>query len=90
MILKKKNIGKGTKKYVVKTRLRHKNYKDFLLNKETILKSHQRVESEAHNMYTEEVKETALRSNGDKIVWASDGISSYPYGYKGKYVKQSC
>ena len=84
----KKN--KGTKKCVVKTRLRHQNYKDCLLNKETILKPQQRLKSEARNMYTEEVNKITLRSNDDKRVWASDVITSYPYGYKRKYVKQSC
>ena len=38
-------------------------------------------------MYTEEVNKIALRSNDDKRVWSSDGITSYPYGYKGKYTK---
>ena len=80
---------KGIKKCVVKKRLRHQNYKDYLLNKETILKSQQRVKSEAHNIYTEEVNKIALRSNDDKRVWASDRITSYPYGYKGRFVKQS-
>ena len=74
----------GTKKCVVKTRLRHQNYKDCLLNKETILKSQQRFKSEARNMYTEEINKISLRSNDDKRVWASDGITSYPYGYKRK------
>ena len=41
-------------------------------------------------MYTEEVNKIALRSNDDKRERASDGITSYPYGYKGKHTKQSC
>ena len=41
-------------------------------------------------MYTEEVKKIALRGNDDKRVWASDGITLYPFGSKGKYAKQSC
>ena len=83
---KKKN--KVTRKYVVKKRLTHQNYKDCLLNKET-LKLQQRFKSEAHNIYTEEINNIALRSNDGKRVWSSDGFTSYPYGYKGKYVKQS-
>ena len=43
----KKN--KGTKKSVVKTRLRHQNYKDYVFNNEVILKSQQTFKSEAHN-----------------------------------------
>ena len=80
---KKKN--KRIKKCVVKTRLRHQSYKDCLLNKETILKKQQRFKREAHNVYTEEVNKIALRRNNDKRVWASDGITSYPYGYKGRF-----
>ena len=64
--------------------------KDCLLNKKTILKSQQRLKIEAHNMYTEEINKIAVRNNYDKRVWYSNGITSYPYGYKGKYAKQSC
>ena len=58
---------KGTKTFVVKTRLRHQNYKDCLLNKENTLKPQPRFKSEAHNIYTEEINKIALRSNDDKI-----------------------
>ena len=84
----KKN--KGTKKSVVKRILKFNDCKDCLLNKKTILKSQQRFKSEAHDVYTEEVNKIVLRSNDDKRDWASYGIKSYPYGYKGKYTKQSC
>ena len=73
-----------------KKSLRHQNYKDCLLNKETILKPQQRFRSESHNVYTEEVNKIALRCNNDKGVWVFEGITSYSYRYKGKYVKQSC
>ena len=84
----KKN--KGTKKCVVKRILKFNDYKDCLLNKKAILKPQQRFRSKAHNMYTEEINKIALRSNDGKGVWASDGITSYPCGYKGKYKKESC
>ena len=41
-----------------------------------------------HNVYTEEVNRIALSSNGDKRVWVSNKITSYPYGYKEKHVKE--
>ena len=84
---KKKN--KGTKKCVVKITLKFNEYKDCLLNKKIILKSQQRFKSEAHNVHTEEINKIALSSNDDKRVLASDGITSYPYGYKGKNTKQN-
>ena len=80
----KKN--KGTKKCVVKRILKFNDYKDCLFNKKIILKLQQRFKSEAHNVYTE-VDKITLRSNDDKGVWASDGITSYPYG---RFGKQSC
>ena len=57
---------KGTKKCVIKGRIKFLDYKDCLLNNEIILKSQQRFKSEAHNVYTEEVKKTALSTNDDK------------------------
>ena len=46
---------KGTKKYVIKRVLQFNDYKGCLLNNEIILKSQQRFQSEAHNVYTEEI-----------------------------------
>ena len=65
------------------------DYKDCLLNKKTILKSQQRFKRDGHSVYTEEINKISLRSNDDKRVWASDGMTSYPYAYKGKHTKQS-
>ena len=60
--------------------LKFNDYKDCLLNNETILKSQQRFKSEAHNVYTEEFNKITLSSNGDKILQTYDRIKSYPYG----------
>ena len=46
--------------------LKFNDYKDSLLTNEIILKPKQRVKSEAHNIYTEEIKKTALSSNDSK------------------------
>ena len=58
--------GKGTKKYVIKRRLKFNDYKYYLLNNEIILKSQQRFNSERHDVYTEEINKIALSSNDDK------------------------
>ena len=71
---------KGTKKCVIKQRLKFSDYKDCLLNNEIILKSQQRFKSEKHDVYTEEVNKIALSSNDDKRLQTFDGITSYPYG----------
>ena len=71
---------KGTKKCVIKRRLKFNDHKDCLLNNEIILKSQQRFKSERHNVYTEEVNKIALSSNDDKRLQTFDRIISYPYG----------
>ena len=87
MILKEK---KGIKKCVAKNKLKFIYYKDCLFNNNVILKSQQRFKSELHNVYPEEIDKIALSSNNDKRVWTSNKITSYPYGYKGKHVKEIC
>ena len=69
---------KGTKKCVIKKMLKFEDYKKCLL------KSQQRFKSENHEVYTENINKIALSSNDDKRIVASDGITSYPYGYCGK------
>ena len=71
---------KGTKKCVIKQRLKFSDYKDCLLNNEIILKLQQRFKSEKHDVYTEEVNKMALSSNDDKRLHIFDRITSYPYG----------
>ena len=71
---------KGTKKCVIKQRLKFNNYKYCLLSNEIILKSQQRFKSEAHNIYTEEINKIPLSSNDDKRLQTYDRITSYPYG----------
>ena len=71
---------KGTKKCVIKRKLKFSDYKDCLLNNEIMLKSQQRYKSEKHDVYTKEVNKIALSSNDDKRLQTFDRITSYPYG----------
>ena len=71
---------KGTKKIVIKQRLKFNDYKNCLINNEIILKLQQRFKSEAHNVYTEEINKIALSSNDDKRLQTFDRITSYPHG----------
>ena len=71
---------KGTKKCVIKRRLKINDYKDCFLNSEVILKSQQRFKSERHDVYTEEVNMIALSSSDDKRLQTLDRITSYPFG----------
>ena len=70
---------KGTKKCVIKRRLKFNDYKDCLLNNQIVLKSQQRFKNERH-VYTEEINKIALSSNDDKRLQTFDRITSYPYG----------
>ena len=75
---------KGTKKCVIKRMIKFNDYKNCLLNGEVVLKSQQRFKSKGHDIYTENINKIALSSNHDDRLIASDKITSYPYGYKGK------
>ena len=46
---------KGTKKCVIRRRLKFNDYKYCFLNNEIILKSQQRFKGERHDVYTEEI-----------------------------------
>ena len=77
---------KVTKKCVIKRMIKFDDYKKCLVNGEVILKSQQRFRGKGHDVYTENINKIALSSNDDKRLIASDKITSYPYGYKGKNV----
>ena len=81
---------KGTKKCVIKRRLKFNDYNNCLLNNEIILKSQQRIKSERHDVYIEEINKIALSSNDDKRLQTFNNITSYLCGYKGKHAKQTC
>ena len=61
---------KGTKKCVLKRRLKFNDYKDCLLNNAIVLR---------HDVYTEKINKIALSSNDDKRLQTFDRITSYPY-----------
>ena len=59
---KEDKMAKGTKKCVIKRRLKFNDYKYCLLNNEIILKSQQRLKSQRHDVYTDQVTKIALSS----------------------------
>ena len=56
------------------------NYKDSSFNDKIILKSQQRLKSDHHRVYPEEVNMIALSSNDDKRLQTVDKVTTYPYG----------
>ena len=77
---------KGTKKCIIKKKIKFNDYKKCLFSDELILKSQQRFISKKLDVYTENINKIALSNNDDKRIVSSVKITSYPYGYKGKIV----
>ena len=65
--------------------IKFNDYTNCLLKDEVILKSQQRFISKKHDVYTQNTNKIALSNNDDKRMVSSDKITSYSYGYKGKY-----
>ena len=72
---------KGTKKCLIKKKIKFNDYKKCLFNDELVLKSQQRFVSKKHDVYTENVNKIALSNNDGKRIISSNKISRYPYGY---------
>ena len=71
---------KGTKKCIIKRGHMFKNYKDCLFYNKIMLKSQQRLKSDYHNVYTEQINKITLSSNDNKKLQTFDKIAMYPYG----------
>ena len=78
---KENKKAKGTKKCIIKKKIKFNDYKKCLFSDELILKSQQRFKSKKHDVYTENVNKIALSNNNDKRIVSSNKISNYPYGY---------
>ena len=74
-----KKKAKGTKKWVIKRRLMFKNDTDCLFKDKIILQSQQRLKSDYHKIYSEEINKIALSSNDDKRMQTFDKITTYPH-----------
>ena len=55
--------------------------KEFMKNNKLILKIQQRLKSEKHNVFTEEINKIALSSKYDKRMQLNDSIETYGYGF---------
>ena len=75
-----KKKAKGTKKCIIKHRIKFEDYKDSLFKNNTILRSQLRFKSDLHNVYTEEVNKIAISSNDDKRLQIFDRVTTYPCG----------
>ena len=66
-----------------------RRHKEFIRKNKLILKTQQRIESEKHNVFTEEINKIALSSNDDKKIQSIDSIEAHAYG-RSKAKKQQC
>ena len=57
-----------------------KHNKKFIRNNKLILKTQQRFKSERHNVFTEEINQTASSSNDDKRMQSFNSVGTYKYG----------
>lgn len=77
------NKAKGTKKHVAKL-LKPEEYEACLLDREKIIVKNQHVfRSHLHNIYTEELRKSALNGNDDKRFIRNDGVNTYAWGHCG-------
>ena len=77
---------KGTKKCVIKQRLKFEDYKKLLHN---YIKIPTKVKSEVHNVFTEKFTKVALIFKDHKRIQSFSKVKSYPYGINvGKVSKE--
>ena len=72
---------KGIKQRVIKSCLRHKEYKKCLEDGKPQLRKMNVIRSYNHEVFTEEVNKTALSANDDKRFIREDGIETYAWGH---------
>ena len=71
---------KGKIKCVIKIELMFESYRYSLFNDKIILRSQQRLRSDHHRVYAEEVNTISVSSKDDKGIQTFDKITTYPCG----------
>jgi hypothetical protein len=83
-----KENGKGgmtakvVKRYVIRNKLTHENFKDVINTKGRMRHSMNTIRSKKHNIGTYEMKKITLSCFDDKRYLLEDGVTSYAYGNK--------
>ena len=80
---------KGTKKCVIKKHANFDLYKRTLFNNETIRCTQQRLKSDHHKIYTQNVRKIALNNKDNKRIQSFDGITTYPTGMDQDLINES-
>ncbi|CAB4036468.1 Gastrula zinc finger [Paramuricea clavata] len=72
---------KGVKKYVIRNKLSHENFKNVINTKSRMRHSMNTIRSTKHTIGTYEVKKVTLSCFDDKRYLLEDGVTSYAYGH---------
>ena len=74
-------IAKGSKKNVFKNNIKHKDYKNVLLNNEQLHHKMKTIRSQKHQLRSYEINKVSLSCFDDKHYIHDNGINSYAYGH---------
>ena len=72
---------KGIKKNVIKNNIKHKDYKNTLINNEQMHHKMKTIRSQRHQLGSYEINKVSLSCFDDKRYIHDNGISSYAYGH---------
>ena len=73
---------KGIKKNVIKSNIKHEDYKDTLLNNKEMYHKMKTIRSDKHELGSYEINKVSLSCFDDKRYIHEDGKTSYAYGHK--------
>ena len=73
---------KGVKKYVIRNKLTHENFKNVINTKGRMRHNMNTIRSKKHTIGTYEMKKVTLSCFDDKRHLLEDGVTSYAYGNK--------
>ena len=73
---------KGIKKNVIKSNIKHEDYKDTLLNTKQMYHKMKTIRSDNHQLGSYEINKVSLSCFDDKRYIHEDGKTSYAYGHK--------
>jgi hypothetical protein len=71
---------KGVKKYVIKNKLTHDNFKNIIAKKDRMRHKMNTIRTTKHIIGTYEIQKVALSCFDDKRYLLNDGVTSYAYG----------
>jgi hypothetical protein len=79
---------KDVKKYVIKNKLTHDDFKKVIQNKAQLRHNMNTIRSVKHQIGTYEMRKVTLSCFDDKRHLLEDGITSYAYGHKSTIPKE--